>query len=505
MDNIKNIFLTGLLAFVVCGFTACSKDDDPVEQPVLEVLSADAYDISELDQKECIVTSVKFSTNCNWHLSADKIWVLFSQTEDGTFYNDMRGTAGTHTVYMKITNDARTFESAAAMVKFVYGDNTYEYGRIYRHPLKEESNITDEDGEPLTEIDMGNDASATIKIDANYSYGIKSYPSWIAEPQILNGNYLLNVLDEHIPYALAGEFVVASFDGSVEQAYPITYNGMPPHKVEIKGDYGQWGWEVSLDGKTYRNSSTSVEGNTEETLVDNSLQYSIRCFNYDYSLLFAAEDKAGAISVVGDGWLAGEISADDKSLVTVTASTYVPTSDARQRKGYLFAVPTGVYDEFMASIGSATDAATFIDEHIDNVILEVTQKDLYAATGFDITTEAGEKVECKQLTSGDIYDWVSSELNVTEVYAFTGTPGVRYNVNTLFTDDEWYNGAFDIYDADGKVNIRRWGSPSKYKDSNGYYIIKFMIPTAGVEKNTVMRLHIDNVNKKALVILPVSN
>lgn len=519
MNNIKNIFLTGLLAFVVCGFTACSSDDEPAVQPVLEVLSADAYDISDLDNSDYIVTSMTFSTNSSWQLSADKIWVLFSSAQDGAFYNELRGGAGTHKVYMKITNDARTFDGAAAMVAFAYGDKTYEYGRIYRHPLKEQSNLTDENGEVITAIEMNNSSSTTINIDANYSYGIKSYPSWMSEPQLLDGSYYLSIIDEYVPFAMDGEFVVASYDGTVEQAYPVTYAGMSPEKVEITGDNTPWGWEVSLDGKSFRSSSTSVEGDSDETIIENSMSYSVRCFNYDYTLLFATEDKDGAIALDDNGWLVGERSASDASAVTVTVKSFAPTSSARQRKGYLFAVPTGVKDAFVDEINNAEDANTFIDLHLDNVLIEVTQKDLYAATGFDIVTKTGEKVECNALT-GEEYDKVSSEFGVDEVYTITGTPGVTYEVNTLYTDYDWNGGGFVIC-AEYRLNVygnvgdtelakdypefsgRRWGNPSKKMNGEGYYIISFKVPDAGIDKPFYVRLfNKDTTNKKVLVIMP---
>lgn len=505
MKNIKNILLTGLLAFAVCGFVACSSDDDSVAEPSLKVLNAEPYDMAELDSKEQIITTIEFNSNTSWRLVSDKMWVLFSATEDGFYFNDLRGEAGTHTVYMKITNDARTFEAASAGITFVYGDKEYYYGSIYRHAQKQVTNIKGEDGEVLKSIEMGNGTSTTISIDANYNCGIKSYPSWIGEPQLYNGSYTLNVLEENVPFAMEGDMVLASNDGTVEVAYPIIYKGMSPEKMLITGANSPWDWELSLDGKTFRNSATSLEGASEDILVENSMLYSLCCFNYDYKLLFASEGKDGSITIDDNAWLLAEQGGDNQAEVTITATPFTPGKDARSRKAYIFAVPSGIYDSFVAELNGAEDAVTFVDSHLDYVVMEVTQKDLHAAEGFDIVTEAGEKVACEQITSGEIYDWVSSELGITEVYTFTGTPGVKYEVNTLYTDDEWYGGGFSIYDDKGEVSVRSWGSPSKSKNSEGYYIIKFKVPTAGITKPTVMRLHINNVNKKALVVLPVNN
>ena len=60
------------------------------------------YDLADLEKTDYIITPIEFSSTTTWKAMSDKIWVLFSTTEDGEYYNDIMGAAGVHKIYMKI-------------------------------------------------------------------------------------------------------------------------------------------------------------------------------------------------------------------------------------------------------------------------------------------------------------------------------------------------------------------------------------------------------------------
>lgn len=504
MKKMKNIFLIGMLAVVAAAFVACDDDDENIVPATFELVSVESYDVAELNEKDCIVSAIEFATNSNWRISSDKIWVLFSATENGEYFNDIYGVAGAHKVFMKITNDARTFEPASADVTVKYADKELVLETVNRLAKNHSSEIIDENGNAVEEIVINGTASTTIEINANYSFGLKSYPEWLSEPVLYNDSYILSIKDEYVPYALSGNVVIASVDGSIEHTYPINYAGMSPTDIRISGDYTPWAWEVALDGKTFRHEGTSLEGETEEVVVENYIPYTIKCLNYDCKFVCVTENSNGRLSVSSDSWLWAEQSVEDKSSVAVYAKPFAAT-DARSRKGYLFALPAGVYDEFIAAVNSATDAIAFVDEHTDYVLVEATQKDIFAPDGFIITDASGAAVECGEEKDENLYIWVSSELSVTDVYSITGINGVTYIVNTLITPEEGAP-AFAIYDADGTVPGRRWGSPTMSLNADGYYELKLKVPAASsFTKPLILRLHRNNVNIKALIIKPVNN
>ncbi len=505
MKKMKNIFLISMFAVVAVAMAACSSDDDtPTTPATFELVNMGSYDVAELDEKDFIVSTIEFATNSKWCVSSDKMWVLFSATEDGEFFNDLRGESGTHKIYMKITNDGRTFEPSSANVTITYGAEEYSLGTIDRNAKSQSSDILDENGNVIEEIVIDETASATISIKANYECGIKSYPEWLSEPVIYNDSYILSIDEKYIPYALSGDFVITSLDGSVEKTYTVNYAGMSPTVVRISGDYNPWGWEIALDGKTFRSEGTSLEGESEELLVENLLPFTVMCLNYDCSFVCATENSDGSLSVETNAWLWAERASDDVSMVSVYAKPFNNT-DARSRKGYLFAVPTGMYNEFIAAINSAADAVTFVDEHVDYVLVEATQKDIFAPDGFLITDGTGAIVECVEETDENMYNWVSSELSVTDVYTIDGVNGATYVVNTLIVPEEG-TPAFAIYDADGSVPTRRWGSPKISLNADGYYELTLKVPAAtNFTKPMILRLHRNNVNIKALIIKPVNN
>lgn len=300
------------------------------------------------------------------------------------------------------------------------------------------------------------------------------------------------------------KIAVADIDSimfTLETAIDETEN-MLPERVIIDGSYSPWGWEIALDGKTFRSESTSLDGESEEITVENLLSFTVKCLNYDCTFVCITESSDGSITT--DNWLWAEQGSDDKSAVSVYAKPFGAV-DARSRKGYLFAVPAGVYDEFATAMSNAADATTFVDEYVEYVLVEATQTDIFAPDGFVVTDATGAAVECSEEKDEDLYSWVSSELTVSDVYFITGVNGVTYTVNTLITEEDGAP-AFAIYDADGNVPTRRWGSPKITLNADGYYELKLKVPAASnFTKPLILRLHRNNVNIKALIVKPVNN
>ena len=165
----KNILFASVFA-VACAFTACSSDDDnaianyPMQPSSFKLINMEPYDLADLDKTDYIITPIEFSSTTTWKAMSDKIWVLFSTTEDGEYYNDIMGAAGVHKIYMKITNDARTFEPAGARVTFNYGGYTYDLGTIYRHAKLHATTILDEAGNAVSAIEIDGSSSTSFKI-----------------------------------------------------------------------------------------------------------------------------------------------------------------------------------------------------------------------------------------------------------------------------------------------------------------------------------------------------
>ncbi len=503
MKKIKNIFLVGLL-IVAAVFAACSSNDDPAvaTPPSFELMGVGTYDLAELDEKEFVVVPIEFSSSVAWHLSSDKLWVLFSPTENGTYYCDIMGEAGTHKVYMKITNDARTFDSSSANVRFAYGDSEYALDAICRDAKKHDITVLDDAGNEMESIGIDASASMQVAISANYSFGIKSYPDWIEEPGFYNGYYMLNVKDEYTPFEQSGNIVVVSEDGLVEQLLPVTYPGMAPDRMILTSEHGQWGWNVSLDGKIFKKSTENTDGESQEYLIEESLPFGIKCYNYDCKLVFVNVAKSGKISTPSNPWLLAKQDEADKSVVTLEATPFTPTKAQRTRKGFVFAVPSAAYSDFQDTLAVTKDTL-FVDKFVNYVLAEVTQRDIFAADTFAVTTSKGEYVPHVKETSGDVYEWISSDLNVEDVYSFEADYGASYTITTPYLEDDW-SGSFFIFDRSGHkyVNEVDWNVRCKVNKDGYYYLTLTALPEKYFDETVILRLHDNNVNKAAILINP---
>lgn len=507
MKRLINMFYIGLSLFMAISFAACSDDDNDVTpSATFELVSMGAYDLADLDKQDFVVSEIKFATNSNWRVSSDKIWVLFSTTEDGEYFNDLSGASGEHSIFMKITNDARTFEPAGAEVTFSYGSEKYLLGTIYRHAKTPSLDVTDENGVSIKEIVIEDAASTVIKLNSNIPFGVKYYPEWVKEPEYENGCYTIAIANEYVPYTLSGNIVLASVDGNIEYTYPIVYAGISPTYMLIEGEYKAEGWEIALDGKVFRNKTNSIEETAEDIILENCVSYKIKCLNYNCAFVFVVENSNGSILLPAASWLRAEQSTTDPSVVSVYADPFVITNE-EVRKGCLFAMPAGMKDAFVEAAKAAAQYSDFKEEYNEYLLIEASQKDLYAYNGFVVTDSKGNTFNCLEETNEDLYNWASSEMGTTEVYCMTAENGVKYTINTLITKVEGRR-AFGLYDAKGVVSSRSWGSPVLTVNAEGYYEITLTAPAkqSSFENPVVLCIKDENtINLKALIIKPVNN
>ncbi len=508
MKNIKYLILLGLAAIVAGSFTACSEDDD--KQPAsgtVEIVKIDVYDTALLDEQDYVETTIEFSSTSVWRLYSDKMWVLFSK--DGVaFYNDIKGTAGTHTVIMRITNEARTFEPSGANVAFASGENEFPFGPVYRHAKQYEVGVLDSENNLFDCVTIDGSSSVTVSFNSNFAFGFKSYPEWLEEPVYYNGEYSFRVIEEYTPFENEGEIVLVSEAGDVEKVIPVKFAGMYPDAIEITGENSAWNWEISLDGKEFHQESTGTEESTD-VIVNDALVFNVKCRNYEFKPFFIAENTDKSISVSEEPWLEIEQSQVEKSLVTVTAQPFEATKESRSRKGCLFALPVAAYDSIVMGVDTCETAEVFIDNNISFVIVEAVQKDIYAPDGFVVTAPDGTSFTCEREPAGDILTKVSTELMSVEesedVYSVAMENGKKYTINTLCTTAEYpqmSDVAYDFFnDKTELLKVRT----AVTMNAEGYWEITFTMPSLDTEFITLCMRNTSRQNTKVLVIKPVNN
>lgn len=498
MKYISKWYIACLAMALCCLAVACSDEDDivPVE---VSFTAPGEFDMASLDSCESIVSSFELTSNGAWSLYSDKMWVKLSLQADGEFFNDIQGGEGTHTVYIKVTDDARGFGNAKANVTVVAGGVSKSVVTVERAGKKHEFSLLSSEGNVLDRIEIGTDATVWVAPVANFDCSIISCPAWLSTPEAFDGGFTLNVAAAHVPYEKEGTVTFGNIDGNVTYEMPVAYVGMEPTLMKIEGDNTPWGWKVSPDGKTFLQETTSASGENMETIVENALTFSVTCFNYDYKLvpLQVNNGKLEEMST-DESWIVASQNENEPSKLSVS----VTEMETISRSGYLLAVPTAMYSNFADSLAVSSDVDTFIDSNISYVVLEVEQKSLEGTDGFIITDADGATVTCA--TEEEYYEWLCSEFSIEDLTACELVPGKSYTIATRLNASDW-QGNFAITDLEGThQRPKSWGNPSPELGEDGLYRMNITVP-ASLNKTIILRLYTPQiVNIKALVIRPVS-
>ena len=487
------------LAMALCCLAVACSDDEEIVPVEVSFTVPGEFDMASLDSCESIVSSFELTSNGAWSLYSDKMWVKLSLHADGEFFNDIQGGEGTHTVYIKVTNDARGFGNAKANVTLVAGGVSKSVVTVERTGKEHEFALLSSDGEVLEEIEIGTDATVWVAPVANFDCSIISCPAWLSTPEALDGGFTLNVAAAHVPYEKDGTVTFGNIDGSVTYDVPVVYVGMERSLMKIEGDNTPWGWKVSPDGKTFLQETTSASGEKVETMIENALSFSVTCFNYDYRLVPLQVNNGKLEELSADeSWI---IATQDENMPS-RLNVSVAEMEATSRSGYLLAVPAAMYSNFADSLAASSDVDTFIDSNISYVVLEVEQKSLEGTDGFIITDADGAAVACA--TEEEYYEWLCSEFSIEDLTACELVPGKSYTIVTRLNASDW-QGNFAITDLEGAhQRLKSWGNPSPELGEDGQYRMNITVP-ASLNKTIILRLYTPQiVNIKALVIRPVS-
>lgn len=499
MKFINKLYMACLAMAFCCVAWSCSDDEEIVSGGV-SFTAPSNLDIAALDSCESIVGSFELTAGCDWSLYSDKMWVKLSLERDGWYFNDLNGGKGVHTVYVKVTNDARDFDDSQATISLVTDEKTLEVATIQRKGLEHTFTLMSSDGVAIERIEIGSDATVWVAPVANFECSILSCPEWLAEPEAYNGGYTLNVAQSFMPYEKEGAVVFGNIDGSVVFEVPVVYAGMDSTVMIIDGENTPWNWKVSLDGKTFVQETSSASGENVETIIENALVFSATCFNYDYKLVSAQVDN-GRLSMMDadESWIIASQDETEPSKLSVS----VAAMEAAPRAGYLFAIPVAMYDNFIDSLDVNSDVNTFIDGNINYVVLEIEQKDLTSTDGFIITDANGATVSC--VAEEEYYEWLCSEFSITDLTTCNLVPGESYTIVTRLNANDWQGNFALTYCDDGKsVRLKSWGNPSPELGDDGLYRLNITVPTT-LDRIVILRLYTPQiVNLKAIVIRPVA-
>ena len=530
---------TLLIAIVALLSQACEKQAAPVV-PGAENIECMAGDYP----------TISFTAGDSWHLSSDAVWCKFASPVTQDYVQEMSGSAGTHSVTLKITDENNGNKWSTANVTIRIGSSQGIIAVVKRKPSQLYLKILDVTESPLEPqaISLGYIDWVPCYIEANFRFATTDFPEWVEWGMLDESGKVVPTEsltgapgDYTVGYARIindgdrerfeikvedGHTVEFSDESSDAKFYiPIIYGGMGGDELTYTGPTERnYGWEVSLDGKRFRQKNEN-EGTT--TTFSNELQFDIAARNNEFDIIYLEKSiDRGIVTYSQIGQNAYDNTNErncwmhfDKEAMTLTIDEATTT-----RYGLVVALPRGIYNRIRTDIlGNilGTDTSSGIEEPIINddyqkyVIIELMQHDIDNQNSYDsmyiyhsITTHeilateftdnallaeygAEKGYECPFVNSiegkkpGIVIDpriegWTTESFESSNASAEVWHRGSQLKIS----EDEYYLGE----NKDEKMALYLWGPKSGWNGESVHLVFK-----------------VDGVAKKLLIVTPPAN
>lgn len=423
---------------MACGFTACDDDDDNVgtapifpEKQEINLAAGGSQEFS-------------FEANTNWSLSSSAIWCVFVKDEVESFV--LSGTPGKQTVTVKMTDDAPAHETSVAKLELTMGGQKVVIGEVRREAQGYDLQLFDEEGNPITELEVGYNDFKRFKVKANYRFAVTNKPNWVK----LEGDALVGGINKEVTggleiiqdgnmekYPVTADqkytLTFASEDGKSEKQIPLVFKGMSAKDMDIVDGptANRWSWTISEDGKTFTNGAGVAGGGG--TSYNKHVSFTLKAKNDDFKIVMIDECKLNDSKqheVMDEyGWMHYAIY--DKCKINLTADE-LPND--QPRTAYILAVPSAKYEEIKDDvIGNAFDEAGELKIEYDRFLLMIATQEViedtsgpeFKVTWWDEETSTNNEIELTKYT-----DPMFDEFNVA-VQTFEAEVGKSYDVDPL--------------------------------------------------------------------------
>lgn len=365
---------------MACGFTACDDDDDNVgtapifpEKQEINLAAGGSQEFS-------------FEANTNWSLSSSAIWCVFVKDEVESFV--LSGTPGKQTVTVKMTDDAPAHETSVAKLELTMGGEKVVIGEVRREAQGYDLQLFDEEGNPITELEVGYNDFKRFKVKANYRFAVTNKPSWVK----LEGDALVGGINKEVTggleiiqdgnmekYPVTADqkytLTFASEDGKSEKQIPLVFKGMPANEIDFKlPTVNAWGWTVSLDGKTFKNTNGLNSGSTT---YKNQVPFTIKALNDDFVMVYMDDWGVMDESLT---WIHSTLNPSKKGEITISVNELetFPGMPAQERTGYVLVFSRTTYESIADNLDEnlKDDSGNLKYEYQqNNLIMEITQEE----------------------------------------------------------------------------------------------------------------------------------
>ena len=433
---------------MACGFTACDDDDDNIgtapifpEKQEINLAAGGSQEFS-------------FEANTNWSLSSSAIWCVFVKDEVESFV--LSGTPGKQTVTVKMTGDAPAHETSVAKLELTMGGEKVVIGEVRREAQGYDLQLFDEEGNPITELEVGYNDFKRFKVKANYRFAVTNKPNWVK----LEGDALVGGINKEVTggleiiqdgnmekYPVTADqkytLTFASEDGKSEKQIPLVFGGMSVEDMDIVDGptANRWSWTISEDGKTFTNGAGVAGGSG--TSYNKHVSFTLKAKNDDFKIVMIDENKPNDSKqheVMDEyGWMHYAIY--DKCKINLTADEL---PNGQPRTAYILAFPSAKYEEIKDDvIGNAFDEAGELKIEYERYLLMLaTQKVIEQTTAaeFKVTDNTLKEIAIKKDTNPANQDTYGTSIVYTmtqEQQSYFIDPLMGGDLGDIWTYQAW--------------------------------------------------------------------
>ena len=447
--------IMALAMMIIVSFTSCSDDkEEGATTPVFPEEQAIPCNAGE-------TKVLTFDANMTWQLSSTAaIWCKFEV--NGEDKEVVKGEAGKQSITIKVTDAAQEIGKASeAQLKLDMGGETKVIATVTRSAKGYSLKIYDAEGKEITTeqgLEVGYKKNISFTVKANFRFAATSFPEWV----LLDGGSMsgeMNDKEEGEKWPVeAGKdsknvITFADEAGNASFSFPVFFKGMGAEDINITEPElnSRYGWNVSLDGKTFKLTG-STDGGENVTTFNDKMEFTVVSLKDEYEvvLLDAFNHWETGKKVIEEmnsysSWIKYTKYGNK---VTLTVNELNPDSEGYDsRECYALVIPKAQYEQIKEDItGNLVTTNEEGDQDLvyvygqNNLLINLVQEEEKAdGESFEILKGGYIPLTCNKVTDESILNKFH-DYSVTAVYSVEVPKTENYNtisINPLLSN--WSN------------------------------------------------------------------
>lgn len=473
-------WIMALAMMFIVSFTSCSDDkEEGATTPVFPEEQAISCNAGE-------TKVLTFDANMTWQLSSTAaIWCKFEV--NGEDKEVVKGEAGKQSITIKVTDAAQEIgKTSEAQLKLDMGGETKVIATVTRSAKGYSLKIYDAEGNEITTeqgLEVGYKKQISFTVKANFRFAATSFPEWV----ILDGGSMAGEVNDKEEGELKiqatngltvkenGEYekwpveagkdsknVITFADeaGNASFSFPVFFKGMGAEDINITEPVisSRYGWNVSLDGKTFKLAG-SMDGGENVTTFNDKMEFTVVSLKDEYEvvLLDASNDQRTGRKVIKEMSSSWIKYIKNGNKVTLTVDKLSPDMEEYDsREGYALVIPKAQYEQIKEDIvANLVTTNEEGDQDLvyvygqNNLLINLIQEEEKAdGESFEILKGGYMPLTCNKVTDESILNKFH-DYSVTAVYSVEVPKTENYNnvsINPLLSNWSNING-YSIYNT----------------------------------------------------------